>query len=185
MLPTCHIVSAPRSNSKSQFTVHTGLVSPRYMSHNWVRNVVSRRISQDPGWNPPFICHLQSFRLTRKGTSRLSPSLHLSQPVKDAPAASHAIMELSYCTFTHTIEYMSRLWTQDAFKLESLHNYKFIMSGPKLGRVVSAKRSERRTRKGSASTSSSARISSRASASIERGRRTGGIERAASPRQCS
>jgi len=45
MLPTCQIVAAPRSNPKSQFTVHTGLVSPRYMSHNWVRNVVPRRIS--------------------------------------------------------------------------------------------------------------------------------------------
>src|SRR5216683_1489583 len=64
MLPTRQIVAAPGSNPKSQLTVHTGLVSPRYMSHNWFRNVVPRRISQDPGWNSPFICHFQSLLLT-------------------------------------------------------------------------------------------------------------------------
>ncbi len=53
MLPTCQIVAVPRSNPKSQFTVHTVPVSPRYISHNWVRNVVPRRIAQDPGWNSP------------------------------------------------------------------------------------------------------------------------------------
>src|SRR5260221_2123662 len=67
MLPTCQIVAAPRSNSKSQLTVHTGLVSPRYMSHNWVRNVVPRRISQDPGWNSPFIRHFWSFLVNWEG----------------------------------------------------------------------------------------------------------------------
>jgi hypothetical protein len=64
MLPACQILAAPRSNPKSPLTVHTALVSLRYMSHNSVRNVVPRCISQDAGWNSPPICHLQSSQRT-------------------------------------------------------------------------------------------------------------------------
>lgn len=48
VLPACQIAAASRSNPKFQLTVDTRLVSPRYMSHNSVRNVILRCISQDP-----------------------------------------------------------------------------------------------------------------------------------------
>src|ERR1700683_4523778 len=55
MLPACQIAAAPRSNPKSQPTVPTGLVSPYYMSDNWVGNVVHLRISHDAGWNSQLV----------------------------------------------------------------------------------------------------------------------------------
>src|ERR1700683_2475400 len=61
------------------------------MARNGVWNVVPRRISQDPGWNSPTICHSV-----------------LGFPVSDAGVATRAgLREAGLCRFPHPIDLIS------------------------------------------------------------------------------
>ena len=91
MFPTGKIIAAPRYTPKSKFAVHTGLVSPSYVSHDRDRHFIPRRVFQDAGRNSEFL-----------GLFYRTPSLR-----------RHAVLNgLKVCKISYTL--LSNYWHENA-----------------------------------------------------------------------